>query len=197
MKAINFLVSGVGGQGTVVASDILAEVGVEAGFEAKKSDVLGLAMRGGSVTSHVRWDKEAVHAPMVGLGEVDCMVAFELLEALRRLPFMKPTGTIVVNSQQLPPIAVTTGQAVYPSREAIIAKLKQHVQTVYEIDALATALKVNNPKTVNVVIVGAVSTLYDISAATWEQVIVKTVNPKFRKINQQAFREGRQLMKGL
>jgi len=90
MSAINFLVCGVGGQGTVVASDILSSVGLTAGYQVKKSDVLGLAQRGGSVISHIRWDTEVVHAPMVSLGEIDFMVAFERLEALRRLPGVPP-----------------------------------------------------------------------------------------------------------
>ena len=194
MKKINFLISGVGGQGTVVASDILAKVGMEAGYESKKSDVLGLAMRGGSVTSHIRWSKQAVRAPMVGTGEIDCMVAFELLEALRQLPFMNSEGTIIVNTQQLPPISVTTGQMSYPSREEIIKKLKAHVKRVYEINALPTALKLCNSKTVNVVIMGAVSTLFDIPIAIWEKVISGTINPKYVELNLNAFREGRKLM---
>ncbi|MEN6411480.1 MAG: indolepyruvate oxidoreductase subunit beta [Veillonellales bacterium] len=194
MKNINFLVSGVGGQGTVVASDILAAVGMEAGYEAKKSDVLGLAMRGGSVTSHIRWSQGTVHAPMVGLGEINYMVAFELLEALRRLPFMNPEGTIIVNTQQLPPVSVTSGQTNYPSQTEIITTLKKHVKTVYEIDALSTALKLKNSKTVNVVIMGAASALFDIPTDIWEKVIAGTVRPKHVELNIAAFREGRKLM---
>jgi len=194
MKAINFLVAGVGGQGTVVASDILAAVGMEAGYQSKKSDVLGLAMRGGSVTSHIRWNKDVVRAPMVGLGEVNFMVAFELLEALRRVPFMDPQGTIIVNTQELPPISVTSGQMRYPDREEIIKTLKGHVKNVYEIDALATALKIKNSKTINVILMGAASTLFDIPVATWEKVIASTVKPKHVEINLVAFREGLKLM---
>jgi indolepyruvate ferredoxin oxidoreductase beta subunit len=191
---INFLVCGVGGQGTVVASDIIGKVGLALGYEVKKSDVLGLAQRGGSVISHIRWSSDPVHAPMVELGEVDYMVAFERLEALRRLPYMKPDGTVIVNNQEICPISVTTGQMAYPSHESIINTLQEYVTHVFEVEALATALTYGNSRTVNVVLLGAISKFLPAKMETWEEAITQVIQPKFLDLNLHAFRAGRELV---
>ncbi|MCX5976717.1 MAG: indolepyruvate oxidoreductase subunit beta [Coprothermobacterota bacterium] len=196
MNAINFLVCGVGGQGTVVASDILSNVGLASGYEVKKSDVLGLAQRGGSVISHIRWSNQAVHAPMVGLGEIDYMLAFERLEAVRRLPYMKPEGTVIVNAQEIHPIAVTTGQMAYPSPSQILATLQANVAHVYEVNALATALTFGSSRTVNTVLLGAISHFFPASASIWEEAISQVIRPKLLELNIKAFHAGRALMEG-
>ncbi len=123
-KDLNFLIAGVGGQGTVVASDILSDVGSENGYDVKKSDILGLAVRGGSVVSHVRW-AEKVHAPMMEEGGADYLIGFEWLETLRRLSYIRPEGTIVVNDCRLDPIMVSSGEAEYPEKEVILERLKK------------------------------------------------------------------------
>jgi len=195
MSAINFLVCGVGGQGTVVASDILSSVGLTAGYQVKKSDVLGLAQRGGSVISHIRWDTEPVHAPMVSLGEIDYMVAFERLEALRRLPYMKQEGTVVVSAQEIHPISVTTGQIAYPKHEELLQSLQRNVRRVFEIEALQTALRIGNPKIVNIVLLGALSSLFPIESIIWEETVIEFVPSHHQEINLNAFRAGRRLIK--
>jgi indolepyruvate ferredoxin oxidoreductase beta subunit len=196
MSDINFLVCGVGGQGTVVASDILGNVGLACGYEVKKSDVLGLAQRGGSVISHIRWSSEPVHAPMVGLGEVDYMLAFERLEALRRLPYMKPEGTVIVNAQEIHPIAVTTGKMPYPAHEQILLALQRYTARVYEVEALATALQFGSSRTVNIVLLGAISQLFPADILVWEEAIAKVIRPRFLELNLRAFRAGRELIQG-
>ena len=122
-RMTNFVLVGVGGQGTLLASNILADVGLAAGFDVKKSEVHGMSQRGGSVVSHVRWHPEHVASPLVGLGEADILLAFEKLEALRFVEFLKPGGTAIVNEMVIVPITVSAGTGHYPDDAAIDAAL--------------------------------------------------------------------------
>ena len=193
-KELNFLIAGVGGQGTVVASDILSDVGSENGYDVKKSDILGLAVRGGSVVSHVRW-AEKVHAPMIEEGGADYLIGFEWLETLRRLSYIRPEGTIVVNDCRLDPIMVSSGEAEYPDKEAILEQLKRAAKTVHVIPGLQTALELGNAKTLNIVVMGALSSLLEPPAGLWEEVVRKRVPEKLVKLNLEVFRKGRELIK--
>jgi len=194
MRDLNFLIAGVGGQGTVVASDILSDAGSESGYDVKKSDILGLAVRGGSVVSHVRW-AEKVHAPMLEEGSADFLIGFEWLETLRRLSYVHPRGTIVVNDCRLDPIMVSSGEMEYPEKECIMTQLKKAVQTVHVIPGLQTALDLGNSKTLNIVVMGALSGLLECPASLWEEVIRKRVPKKLIDLNIDAFRKGRELIK--
>jgi indolepyruvate ferredoxin oxidoreductase beta subunit len=191
----NFLVVGVGGQGTILAGDILAEVGMSGGYEAKKSDILGLAIRSGSVVSHIRWGKE-VHSPMSMLGQVDYLLAFEPLESLRMTEYLKSDSTVIVNDYPIPPVAVTTGQAEYPSREQIDSILKAASGRYYSINVTEKATQLGNVKVVNIMLLGALSGLLDIRPELWEQIIEKYVPAKLVDVNRRAFRAGRQLIAG-
>jgi len=193
MKNINFLVAGVGGQGTVLSGDILAEVGMVAGYDSKKSDVLGLAIRSGSVISHIRWG-EKVNAPMSMKGTVDYLLAFEPLEAIRMAEYLNRESTAIVNEYRIPPVAVTTGQVEYPSVEEIRQTLSNAAKRVYNIDATRKASGLGNVKVVNVLLLGALSSLLEVSLSIWEEVIRKYVPEKFREINLKAFKEGRELI---
>ncbi|RLC83492.1 MAG: indolepyruvate ferredoxin oxidoreductase, partial [Chloroflexi bacterium] len=122
-RAINFLFVGVGGQGILTASDIAAEVGLEAGYEAKKSEVHGFSQRGGVVESHVRWGDE-VAAPLAEKGAVDYLIATEMLEAARWIEWLRPGGAVLINRQRIPPMSVTVGDAVYPAEEEILAAVR-------------------------------------------------------------------------
>ncbi len=153
MRPYNLLVTGVGGQGTVVASDILAAVGLAAGYDVKKSDVLGLAVRGGAVVSHVRWDDE-VHSPIVPEGKVDVLLAFEYLEALRWLDQLRPEGTILVNRQKIYPVLVSSGLAKYPPAVDTHAALRAAVHDVYAVPGLDIAQALGNTRVLNVVLLG-------------------------------------------
>ncbi len=192
-KELNFLIAGVGGQGTVVASDILSDVGSENGYDVKKSDILGLAVRGGSVVSHVRW-AEKVHAPMIEEGGADYLIGFEWLETLRRLSYIRPEGTIVVNDCRLDPIMVSSGEAEYPDREAILEGLKRAAKKVHVIPGLQTALELGNARTLNIVVMGALSSLLEPPASLWEEIIRKRVPEKLVKLNLEVFRRGRELI---
>ena len=193
-KELNFLIAGVGGQGTVVASDILSDVGSLNGYDVKKSDILGLAVRGGSVVSHVRW-AEKVHAPMIEEGGADYLIGFEWLETLRRLSYIRQEGTIVVNDCRLDPIMVSSGEAEYPDREAILERLKEAAKRVYVIPGLQTALELGNARTLNIVVMGALSSLLEPPASLWEEIVKKRVPEKLVKLNLEAFRRGRELIR--
>jgi len=193
MKNTNFLVAGVGGQGTILTGDVLAEVGMVAGYDSKKSDVLGLAIRSGSVISHIRWG-EKVNAPMSMKGTVDYLLAFEPLEAVRMVTYLNQEAIAIVNDYRIPPVAVTTGQVSYPSEEEIRQALDCTAQKVYYINATQKAEELGNVKVVNILLLGALSFLFEISPSIWEDVITMYVPYRLKEINLHAFQEGRQLI---
>lgn len=195
MKDMNFLVVGVGGQGTVLAGDIMAEVGMLAGYDAKKSDVLGLAIRGGSVVSHIRWG-EVVDAPMSMRGKVDYLLAFEPLEAFRQIEFLHPGSTIVFNEYKIPPVTVSSGIAEYPGDADIDEALKSSAQHVYSFNATLKAMEAGSVKTVNVMLLGALSAFLDVDEQIWQKAVAKFVPPHLEETNLKAFYAGRELMAG-
>lgn len=195
METINFLITGVGGQGTVLASEIMAAVGLAAGYDVKKSDLLGLSVRGGAVLGHVRWG-DTVYSPIVPEGRVDYLLAFEELEALRHLGQVKSTGTILMNQQKIYPVLVSSGLAEYPSDKTIDDALNTTAKHVLKIPAIDLALEVGNSKVLNIVLIGALSALFDIDASIWENVLRERVPAKFTELNLKAFAVGRNWMKG-
>jgi indolepyruvate ferredoxin oxidoreductase, beta subunit len=189
---LKFLISGVGGQGTVLASDILSDVGIYSGYDVKKSDILGLAVRGGAVVSHVRW-AEKVHTPVLEEGSADYLVGFEWLEALRRISYVHPAGTILVNDCRMDPISVSSGEAEYPEREGILARLKQGAERVLVIPGLKTALDLKEARVLNIVMMGALAGLLGSDGGIWEDVVRRRVPQKFLDLNLEAYRRGRAL----
>ena len=187
----NFLFVGVGGQGILTASDIAAQVGLDLGLEAKKSEVHGFAQRGGVVESHVRWGP-TVGSPTCEKGTVDFLVAFELLEAARWIEWLRPGGTVVVNTQKITPMSVSVGDAVYPPDEEILAALKARAGRVVPVDALALAQQAGTARAVNTVVLGTLSALLDTPAEVWEKAIIRRVPPKYADANRKAFRLGRE-----
>jgi indolepyruvate ferredoxin oxidoreductase beta subunit len=192
VKTTNFALVGVGGQGVLLASDILSELGAHVGFDVKKSEVHGMAQRGGSVLSQVRWG-DKVYAPLVGKGSVDYLVSFELLEALRWLDFLKPDGIAVVNEQRLPPLAVSSGGMEYPSEERIRTALSQASKEYHIVPALAKAQELGTERATNVVLLGALSRHLDVPEKQWLEVIEKRVPKKYVDLNRKAFAAGQSL----
>ena len=141
---INFLLAGVGGQGTILASDVLVNVGLAAGYQAKQAEVHGMSQRGGSVTSFVRWGK-VVYSPLVGAGEVDVLLAFEKVEALRSLRQLRPGALALVNMEAIEPVTVTSGDAVYPDDERLYAAVAQVTDQAAYIHGPELAAQVGNP----------------------------------------------------
>ena len=192
MKTTNFALVGVGGQGVLLASDVLAEVGLRAGLDVKKSEVHGMAQRGGAVLSQVRWG-DKVYGPLVGPGEVDYLVSFELLEALRWLQFLRLEGIAIVNDQKLPPLAVSSGGMEYPSEERIRKALSEAAKEYHIVPALAKAEELGTERATNVVLLGALSKHLDVPEKDWLAVIEERVPKKYVELNRKAFKAGREL----
>lgn len=183
----SILFAGVGGQGILRASDIICEVIMEAGLDVKKSEVHGMAQRGGCVTSHVRYGKK-VYSPLAEPGSIQTLISFEKMEALRYLRFLKKDAAIIVNTEEIYPPAVNMGDAPYP--EDAISFLKKHYGKVISFNAAELAQKAGNIKTANVVLLGAVSNLMNINQSIWQSVIKKSFPEKLVKINLDAFHMG-------
>jgi indolepyruvate ferredoxin oxidoreductase beta subunit len=188
----DFLLAGVGGQGTLLASNILAEVGLRAGYDVKKSEVHGMAQRGGSVSSHVRWGRE-VHSPLIGAGQADTLVAFERIEALRYLEYLRPEGKVLVSDHAIVPVTVTTGSATYPTQQEILDTLHQVTSDVTFVPGVSIAEELGNARAHNIVILGALSSRLEIEAAIWQEVIAERVPPRHRELNLRAFLRGREV----
>jgi indolepyruvate ferredoxin oxidoreductase beta subunit len=186
-KVKSILFAGVGGQGILRASDIICEVIMEAGFDVKKSEVHGMAQRGGCVTSHVRYG-EKVYSPLAEPGSIQTLVAFEKMEALRYLKFLKKDAAIIVNTEEIYPPAVNMGDAPYP--DDVISFLKKNYGKIISFDAGQMAQKAGSIKTANVVLLGAISNLMNIDKSIWERVIKKSFPEKLVKMNLTAFQMG-------
>lgn len=185
----NIMIVGVGGQGTLLTSRILGGITVEAGYDVKLSEVHGMAQRGGSVVTYVRYG-EKVAEPIVEEGQADVLIAFERLEALRYAHFLKKDGVIIVNDQRIDPMPVVTGVAKYP--DGIIEELSKKYRVV-SVDAMDEAIKMGNSRVFNVIILGIAAKNMDFSKEQWIEVIKKTVPPKTIDINVAAFEKGYEL----
>jgi indolepyruvate ferredoxin oxidoreductase beta subunit len=191
MNTISFLLAGVGGQGTILASDVLAAVGLLAGHDVKKSEVHGMAQRGGSVTTYVRW-ADTVHSPLIGPGEADYMLAFEKLEALRYVEMMRPGGVVLVNDYTISPLSVTSGSDSYPADLLVRTALAAATDQAYLIPAMTLAEGLGNPRVNNVVLLGALSCfLADVPVEVWLQALRERVPSKLAELNERAFLLGR------
>jgi indolepyruvate ferredoxin oxidoreductase beta subunit len=190
MQHINFLLVGVGGQGTLLASNILAQVGLQAGYDVKKSEVHGMAQRGGSVSSHVRWGKR-VFSPLTGAGEIDILVAFERVEALRYIDALRPEGKVIINDHAIIPMTVTAGDAKYPESTEILDAIKQATSDITMVPGTSIAEELGNARVNNVVILGALSRWLDIDVAIWQKVIADRVPARYVELNLKAFSKGR------
>ncbi len=185
----NIMIVGVGGQGTLLTSRILGGIMKTAGYDVKLSEVHGMAQRGGSVVTFVRYGKK-VFEPIVEEGQADVLIAFERLEALRYAHFLKKDGVIIVNDQRIDPMPVVTGAAQYP--ENIIENLSKDHQ-VYSVDAADEALRLGNPKVFNIIVLGLAAKHMDFKKEEWLDIIEKTVPPKTVDINKKAFLKGYEL----
>lgn len=186
----NILFSGVGGQGILLASEITAYSLLAAGYDAKKSEVHGMAQRGGSVTAQLRYGKK-VYSPLIEPGRADIQVAFEMMEAVRYLPFLHKGSKVIVNTQKILPPSVATGKASYPDK--VLDALTQREIVVVTVDAFDLAREVGEVRTANMVMVGALSAFLPIDPAVCEEVIRTRVPARFREVNLKAFAAGRKV----
>ena len=187
----NIMIVGVGGQGTLLASRILGALLTEKGYDVKLSEVHGMSQRGGSVVTYVKYG-ESIASPIIDKGEADVILAFERLEALRALPYLKKGGKMIVNDRAIDPMPVITGAAQYP--DGIIEELKRHAEII-SLDALPLAEEPGSAKAVNVILIGVLAGTTDIPHDDWIETLKATVPPKFLDINLKAFEIGYALSK--
>ena len=187
-SVINVLMSGVGGQGVLLASDILILVAMHAGLDAKKSEIHGMAQRGGSVVSQVRYG-EKIYSPLIQTGAADIILAFERLEAIRYLDYLKKDGIIIINDQQITPLSVFFSNIPYPKNvEEICKKKTDHIVLV---DGVTIAEQIGNPRTINSVLLGALANFLEFDEEHWMKSIAQRVPPKTIELNRKAFEAGR------
>lgn len=186
----NILLVGVGGQGTILASKVLATGLIKAGYDVKMSEVHGMAQRGGSVTTQIRYG-EKVYSPIIGEGQADIIVAFEMMEAERWISYLKPGGKIVVNDYAIPSVPILTGEVEYP--KGILENLKKKVKTTTVINAIEVAKELGNVKTQNIVLLGSLVKALDLDDIKWEEVIKEEVKEKYVDINIKALNKGKEL----
>ncbi len=192
MKNIDFLMAGVGGQGTILASNILAEVGLQLGYDVKKAEVHGMAQRGGQVDSHIRWGKK-VYSPLVEENSADYLIGFEMLEAARFPRYLKEKSLALVNDYRINPPLVNLGKATYPSKKEIETLLLERAGKVLWVKGTGIAKDLGNPAMVGVVLLGSLSKLVGGKEETWLDVVGRLVPQKFVELNKKAFIAGREV----
>lgn len=190
METKGILLAGVGGQGILRASDILCRVFMAAGLDVKKSEVHGMAQRGGCVTSHVRYGHK-VHSPLAKINDVDILVSFESMDTLRYLDYVKDNGTVIINTEEIYPPAVNAGDASYPADVAEIVG-RSFAKTL-TVDAAVLALRAGNIRAVNTVLLGALSSCLSYPSKLWEDVLQESFPSKLVSTNREAFLLGRNL----
>ena len=185
----SILLVGVGGQGTILASKLLSNGLMQAGYDVKMSEIHGMSQRGGSVSSQIRYGTK-VWSPVIEVGSADLLVAFEEMEALRWLEYLKVGGKVVVNDYQIPSVPVTTGKVAYP--EGILDELRRVADTTV-VDAAAEAEKLGNPKVMNVILLGTIVRHMNLQHIDWAQIIRENVKPAFVELNIKALEVGMNL----
>ena len=182
----NILLVGVGGQGTILASKILSAGLIEAGYDVKMSEIHGMSQRGGNVSTQIRFG-EKVYSPIIGKGEADLIVAFEKMEALRWIEYLKEGGKVVINDVEIPSVPIQLGKVEYP--QGILEELSGKV-TTYIFKATEIAEKLGNTKTMNIVLLGALVKAMELPDIDWKKIIRDHVKPNFAQINEMAFQAG-------
>jgi len=189
MENHRFVLVGVGGQGTILASNLLAEIGLLLGLDVKKAEIHGMSQRGGSVVSNVVWGNP-VYSPVIGQGEADTLIAFEKLEALRYLPLLKLSGRVFINCHKIEPITVSSGKQVYPEDTVIENALRQRASMILWIPANEIAEKIGNIRVANSVMIGAVLKTLEIDFEYGIKALEKVIQPQYRELNLQALTAG-------
>jgi len=186
-KTVNIMLAGVGGQGVLLASEVISKSALKEGYDVKKSEVHGMAQRGGSVVSNVRFG-EKVYSPLIAEGEADILLAFEKLEALRWIKYLNKDGIIITNTQRIDPLPVANGKVDYP--DDVMEQLENTGHKIISVDALTAAREAGTQKAINTVLLGALVNYTDMSAEVFEEVIKESVPAKTVDINTEAFQAG-------
>ena len=193
MMKLDMIITGVGGQGVILASDIISDTALAAGYDVKKTDTIGMAQRGGSVVSHIRISSK-VWSPLIREGEADILLGFEKLESARWGYFLRPGGAAIINNFDLPPLSVSTGIEPYPSDEKVTAILKQRTDVIHFIDGTQLAKETGNFRAYNTLLLGCLSKLTPFEEDFWKESISKHLAAGLRDINLAAFARGRNIM---
>lgn len=180
----NILMVGVGGQGIVLASNIVCTALLESGFDVKKSEIHGMAQRGGSVVSHVRYGEEVL-SPVISSGQADVIVSFEYMEFLRYMEYVNEKTILILNTRRILPPAAATGQSPYPDNEVL--KYKKSFAQIIELDADKMAMDAGNIKSSSIVMIGEICKALNMKKDVWEKVIVESVPKKTVEVNLKAF----------
>lgn len=188
------LITGAGGQGVILASDIIGEAAIAADYDVKKTDTIGMAQRGGSVVSHVRIAPQ-VWSPLIKKGEVDILLALEKLEAARWSHYLRPGGIAIVNNHALPPLSVSLGSERYPSDEEIINIMKQRTDRAYFVEGTRRAGELGNVRVLNMFMLGCASLSLPFKVHVWKDGITHRIPASIRQINITAFNQGRKEMR--
>ena len=194
LSVVNLILSGVGGQGVLVASDILVLVAMKAGLDVKKSEVHGMAQRGGSVVSEIRFGGK-IFSPLIEMGTADIIMAFERLEAVRYLDFLKTGGVIIINNQQITPLTVFLSDIPYPKDINLICKRK--TDQIVNVEGIKIAEELGNPRMLNTVMLGSLSNYLPFEKNYWIEAIEQRVPPKTFEQNQKAFEAGAKVKEGI
>ena len=190
MKKLDLLITGIGGQGVVLASDIIGEAAVSAGYDVKKTDTLGMAQRGGSVVSQIRFAAR-VFSPLVARHQADMLVAFEKLEAARFIPFLKKDGIVIINNLELPPLSVSLGSGRYPDDSALLEMIKTITQNIHIVEGSKRAAALGNPRLLNSFMLGYASRFLPLKEAALKESTRANLPLKLHTVNMRAFDEGR------
>jgi len=189
LQPVSFLLAGVGGQGTILASDILAEVGLKLGYDIKKAEIHGMSQRGGSVVSNLRWAPQAF-SPIVPRGAADVLIAFEKLEAARFADYLCKGGFALINDYAIPPVTVSSGTAIYPSDDVIRETIARFADQQHWVKGMTIAETLGNSKIANIVLIGAFSEMIGLPMDVVIMAIEARVPAKYLEINRQAFDAG-------
>jgi len=190
VKKLDLFVTGVGGQGNILASDLISETALAAGYDVKKTDTLGMAQRNGSVISHVRI-AEKVYSPLIKQGNVDILLAFEKLEAVRWCNYLRPGAITIINNHALPPLAVNLGVEKYPDDDEIQDILRQRTDRVYLVDGTTRVDELGNTRTLNIFMLGCFSYFAPFEVDDWKRSFSQRLPERLLKINLEAFELGR------
>ena len=195
-NGIKFLLTGVGGQGTILASNLLADLGLALDYDVKKAEIHGMSQRGGTVVSYVRWGKE-VYSPIISKGEADIVIGFEKLEGLRMVEQIKRNGLFLINNYSIVPVTVSSGLSDYPDDQAIQNSIELYTPNNYWINGLEIAEEIGYPKASNVVLLGGLSALMSLDTDLFLQVLAARIPAKYFDFNEKAFLAGFKTMQEL
>jgi indolepyruvate ferredoxin oxidoreductase, beta subunit len=194
MKNCNLIIAGVGGQGVILAGNIIGEAAIASGYDVKKTDTIGMAQRGGSVISHLRIAPK-IYSPIIKDGEADIVLSFEKMEAARCNNFLKPGGIVILNNREMPPLSVSRGTEHYPTDEEIAIILEQKTNRIFFVEGTRKAEALGNAKTLNIFMLGCLSRFLDIEDKVWRECIINNLPAKIVNINITAFEAGMESIK--